>query len=155
MPFSAANISNHGSDSGEGPSDSDQPGLFCSRTSFSCTLAALLTRKRKSPRKMGLRKKKKTRIKTRHQGKCCLEVRCSYGQSESGLNPLWGFCWPGVQLLEAEGLSLLMTVQECVIFITSFLEQSMVREGKGFSRLSCAPTDLQASCAFRVVLVAF
>lgn len=69
--------------------------------------------------------------------------------------PLWGFCWPGVQLLEAEGLSLLMTIQECVIFITSFLEQSMVREGKGFSRLSCAPTDLQASCAFRVVLVAF
>lgn len=98
-PFSVANISSCGSDSRECASDSDHPGLFCSRTSFSCTLAAPLTRKRKSPQKMGLRKKKKTRIKKRHQEKCCLEVRCSFEQGRSFLTCFkdsagqWYSCW--------------------------------------------------------------
>ena len=62
-----------------------------------------------------------------------------------------------VQLLEAERISLLMTVQECIVFITSFLEPSVGREGEGegFSGLACAPTDLQASCIVYSDLVAF
>lgn len=69
---------------------------------------------------------------------------------------LWGFCWPVVQLLEAEWLSLLMTVQERIIFMTSFLSKVWRGRGEGFSRLlACAPTDLQASCIVYSDLVAF
>lgn len=60
-----------------------------------------------------------------------------------------------VQLLEVGWLSLLVTVQECVVFIASFLEQSMGKERGEFSKLACGPTDLQASCVVYSDLVAF
>lgn len=58
------------------------------------------------------------------------------------------------QLLEAEWLSLLGTVHECIVFITSFLERSVGREG-GFLWTGACPTDLQAFCTVCSRLVAF